>query len=217
MSYIKDMGYLKTNSSGIPEYTLAKTIPWVTTEEPYPVMTRISTNATKNIRRQWIVDQDGFIGGTEGVAAYSVNGIWVGEGGDTINGHLYIFVKKGDVFGTSAASRQGRDLIFAPLTSGSTEQQVVTNMGAPDYAKAGSPIVLNSSTPYTVQTNGYVSITMEYENTASLECNGVPIGVAFYSHGNFAYAQVAFVPVSKGDVITLSNGSASIQFIPPQQ
>ena len=89
-------------------------------------------------------------------------------------------------------------------------------MGAPDYAKAGPLITLNSSSPYTAQMSGYVSVIMQYENSASLKCNGVQIGEAFYSHSNFAYAQAAFVPVSKGDVITLSNGSASLQFIPVQ-
>lgn len=115
MSYVKDMGYLKTNGGGIPEYTLAKKIPWQNTQSPYPTMTNISTNAKVNILRQWVVDQDGFIGGTEGNACYSVNGLWVGAGGDTINGHLYVPVKKGDVFGSSARG-QG-ELFFAPFAS----------------------------------------------------------------------------------------------------
>ena len=114
MPYIKDMGSLKRNNMFVPEYTLSKTIPWVTTASPYPIMTQIGTGNTKNIRKQWIVDQDGFVGGTEGNCAYSVNGVWVGQGGDTVNGHLYIFVKKGDVLGSSSASNQG-DLFFAPL------------------------------------------------------------------------------------------------------
>lgn len=87
-------------------------------------------------------------------------------------------------------------------------------LGSPDYNRASGVITLSPSRPYTVPDIGYVSIVLHYYPSSNLYCNGVPIGVVFYSRGNFAYAQVAFVPVTKGDVITLTAGTATLRFIP---